>query len=142
MVAKVPPGKSAKPRGRPKKLKTRPTKNVFLRTDAEKMAAAALLHAEGSSIRDIAAVTGLTKGMVQHRLCSPERPPAQRESVPSPAIKKRRDLVKKLHKKNKNGGAFAGGNKTTPGRTQKKPLRLGWLKTCNASQGGLQTAPT
>jgi hypothetical protein len=101
MVAKVPPGKSAKPRGRPKKLKTRPPKNVFLRTDAEKMAAAALLHAEGSSIRDIAAVTGLTKGMVQHRLCSPERPPAQRESVPSPEIKKRRDLVKKLHKKNK-----------------------------------------
>lgn len=56
---------------------------------------------DGNSIRDIAEATGLSKDMVARRLRSPERrEPATKSPSVSPAVKKRRQMVKKLHKKN------------------------------------------
>lgn len=108
--AKVPPGKLAKapgrPKkkpGRPKKLKKRPAKLVGLRTEHEQMAAVAILASGGSSVRDMAQMTGLSRATVLRRLGSPERVVAVRKSpTPSPVVlrqKARQKLVKKLHKK-------------------------------------------
>jgi hypothetical protein len=103
-VTKRPPGEDAKPRGRPKTLRTRPP-NLKLQSRDAQMATCNILAQQGHSIRDIAAATGLSREMARRRLASPERMPrpadAKKSPEPSPKIKQRRKIVQKLHKKDR-----------------------------------------
>jgi transposase len=102
MVAKGPPRGDAKPRGRPKKLKVRP-KKLKLKSEDEQMVACNMLAADGASLRDISAATGLGLHVIRARLQSPARraKSPSKEATPSPKVQKRRKLLKKLHKKRK-----------------------------------------
>lgn len=101
MAAQTPPRKV----GRPRKLKIRPPKLQNLTTKDELNAAISIMHASGSSIRDIAASTGVHRSVVARMGFVTPTKRANRvsqspNSTPSPVVKHRRKAVARCHAKN------------------------------------------
>ena len=98
MVASIPPGVTPRPRGRPKKKKTRPPKIAGLTTREGTNGAIRTLRELGYSAADIAHAAGISErtvrrgGLVDH-------PSSSRQGTVSAAVKARRKRVKAIHKK-------------------------------------------